>query len=187
MSDTTPRARALNIISLEHPQYRAARVRELERRAIQEQGIPGYTLMTRAAAAALRELRARWPRARRIRVVCGAGNNAGDGYVLARLACAAGLDARVGWLGDPATLRGDARTACLEAQAAGVALVPFAVEMCADADCIVDALLGTGLERPVSGEWAAAVFAPTGPPTTKTRSRFRATSTAARAATSISV
>ncbi|MBI5041250.1 MAG: bifunctional ADP-dependent NAD(P)H-hydrate dehydratase/NAD(P)H-hydrate epimerase, partial [Gammaproteobacteria bacterium] len=74
----------------EQPLYRAAQLREFDRRAIQEQGIPGYTLMTRAATAALRELRARWPRVRRIRVVCGAGNNAGDGYVLARLAQAAG-------------------------------------------------------------------------------------------------
>ncbi|MFZ1327182.1 MAG: NAD(P)H-hydrate epimerase, partial [Candidatus Contendobacter sp.] len=66
--------------------YCTAQVRELDRIAIQERGIPGYTLMTRAGAAALEWLRQRWPKARRIVVVCGGGNNGGDGYVVARLA-----------------------------------------------------------------------------------------------------
>lgn len=145
--------------SLEHPLYRAAQLREFDRRASEEQGVPGYTLMTRAAASALRELRAHWPRARCIRVVCGAGNNGGDGYVLARLAQTAGLEVRVGWLSDPAALRDDARTACLDAQAAGVAMAPFAADLCADAEVIVDALLGTGLQRAVGGDWAVAVAA----------------------------
>lgn len=139
--------------------YRVAQVRELDRRAIQEQGILGYTLMTRAATAALRKLRARWPRAQRIRVVCGAGNNAGDGYVLARLAKTVGLDVRVGYLCDPADLAGDARTAYAEAHAAGVPIAPFEVRLCADADVLVDALLGIGLERPVVDEWAKAIAA----------------------------
>lgn len=141
----------------EQPIYRAAQVRELDRRAIQDQGIPGYTLMTRAATAALRKLRAHWPRSQRIRVVCGAGNNAGDGYVLARLAKVVGLDVRVGYLCDPANLQGDARTAHGEALAAGVPMAPFEARLCADADVLVDALLGTGLERLVVDEWAAAI------------------------------
>lgn len=149
----------MSLSSLEHPLFRAAQVRELDRRAIEEQGVPGYTLMTRAATAALRKLRALWPQARRVRVVCGAGNNAGDGYVLARLAKTVGLDVRVGYLGDPAALRGDARTAHAEAQAAGVAIAPFNDTLCADAEVIVDALLGTGLERSVVEAWAAAVTA----------------------------
>ena len=72
--------------------YRAAQVRELDRIAIEDRGIPGYTLMNRAGAAAFDLLRQRWPRARRIVVVCGGGNNGGDGYVVARLARKAGLD-----------------------------------------------------------------------------------------------
>lgn len=144
---------------IEQPIYRVAQVRELDRRAIQEQGIPGYTLMTRAATAALRKLRARWPRAQRIRVVCGAGNNAGDGYVLARLAKTVGLDVRVGYLGDPIDLKADAQTAYAEARAAGVAMAPFEARLCADADVLVDALLGTGLERPVVDDWAQAITA----------------------------
>ena len=53
--------------------YRAAQVRELDRLAIQEQGIPGYTLMSRAGAAVFDALRQRWPQAKRIAVGCGAG------------------------------------------------------------------------------------------------------------------
>src|SRR3569833_2347226 len=60
---------------------RARDVRELDRLAI-EQGTSGYELMTRAGAALLRVLRGRWPRARRLTVVCGAGNNGGDGFVV---------------------------------------------------------------------------------------------------------
>src|SRR3569623_591139 len=69
--------------------YRARDVRELDRLAI-EQGTSGYELMTRAGAALLRVLRGRWPRARRLTVVCGAGDNGGGGFVVARLAHGAG-------------------------------------------------------------------------------------------------
>lgn len=139
--------------------YRAEQVREFDRRAIELHDIRGYTLMTRAAAAALQALRAHWPRARRLRVLCGAGNNAGDGYVLARLAQQAGLDVAVGWLSDPASLQGAARTAAAEADRARVPIQPFAPALLDTADVIVDALLGTGLTRPLSGEWATAVAA----------------------------
>ncbi len=147
----------MNTAELEQPVYSVAQVREIERRAIQGLGIPGYTLMTRAATAALRRLRAQWPRALRLRVVCGAGNNAGDGYVLARMAKTVGLDVRVGYLCDPAALQGDAQTAYSEAQSAGVAMAPFTARVCADAEVIVDALLGTGLQRPVIDAWADAI------------------------------
>ena len=75
--------------------YSAAQVRELDAWEIQKRRVPGYTLMTRAAEGALKILRARWPQARRVAVVCGAGNNGGDAYVLARLAKSAGLEALV--------------------------------------------------------------------------------------------
>ena len=100
--------------------YRAAQVRELDRIAIQERGIPGYTLMNRAGDAAFQRLRLRWPNARRIAVICGGGNNGGDGYVVARLARQAGLEVQVLTLADPQTLRGDAQTAWQDAGAAEV-------------------------------------------------------------------
>src|SRR5690606_18373941 len=71
--------------------HTAAQVRELERYAIETLGISGYTLMSRAGAAAFATLKQAWPEARTLLVVCGPGNNGGDGYVLARLARAARL------------------------------------------------------------------------------------------------
>ena len=72
--------------------YSTAQVRALDAYAIETLGVPGYTLMKRAGEAALRYLRTRFPVAHRIVIVCGGGNNGGDGYVLARFAQAAGLD-----------------------------------------------------------------------------------------------
>ncbi|GIT15176.1 MAG: hypothetical protein CM1200mP36_09320 [Gammaproteobacteria bacterium] len=74
--------------------YTAEQVRRLDRIATDEFGISGYELMCRAGEAALGALRSRWPDARRLAIVCGAGNNAGDGYVLARLAHERGLEVR---------------------------------------------------------------------------------------------
>src|SRR5215510_5363353 len=87
--------------------YTAEQVRALDRHAIDDLGIPSYTLMTRAGEAALRTLRSCWPSTQNVVVVCGPGNNAGDGYVLARAAREQRLNMRVLALGDPAKLRGD--------------------------------------------------------------------------------
>src|SRR5437588_11849878 len=92
--------------------YSTAQVRALDAHAIDVQGIPGYTLMKRAGEAALRYLRTRWPMAHRIVIVCGGGNNGGDGYVLARFAQAAGLTVSVLTAVAPESLRNDARQAC---------------------------------------------------------------------------
>ncbi|MEO0974286.1 MAG: NAD(P)H-hydrate epimerase, partial [Pseudomonadota bacterium] len=67
------------------PLYPPAEVRARDRAAI-EAGTPGYTLMARAAQAALTSLRRRWPEARNLIILCGSGNNGGDGLVLAALA-----------------------------------------------------------------------------------------------------
>jgi hydroxyethylthiazole kinase-like uncharacterized protein yjeF len=139
--------------------FSADQVRAMDRAAIESHGIPGYTLMCRAGAAALDALQERWPAAQRLLVVCGAGNNAGDGYVIARLACAAGLKVTVAALVAPERLRGDAATAWSEYAEAGGVLTDWQAELLADADVVVDALLGTGLDRPVSGAFAAAIQA----------------------------
>ena len=91
--------------------YSVATVREIDRTAIEDEGIPGYTLMARAGAAAVRAARERFPDATRWQVVCGAGNNAGDGYVVARLAAQEGFVVSVIALVDPESLSGDAATA----------------------------------------------------------------------------
>ena len=139
--------------------YSVASVREIDRSAIEDHGISGYTLMTRAGAAAVRAARERFPAARRWQVVAGAGNNAGDGFVVARLATADGIAASVLALVDPESLTGDAATAYADFAAEGGLVVPWAGELDADADLLIDAILGSGLARDVDGEFAAAVNA----------------------------
>ncbi len=144
--------------------YSVASVREFDRVAIEDHGIPGYTLMTRAATAALQAALAQFPGSRRWQVLCGAGNNGGDGYVLARLAAAEGIVVSAVALVDPAGLSGDAAKACADFAAEGGVVVPWAGELDAAADLLVDGLLGSGLERDVGGEFAACVSAINGHP-----------------------
>jgi hydroxyethylthiazole kinase-like uncharacterized protein yjeF len=139
--------------------YSAAQVRALDAWEIEKRQVPSYTLMTRAAEGAFQVLRARWPQARRLAVVCGGGNNGGDGYVLARLARAAGLEARVLAAVPPDRLAGDARRACADWLAAGGSTQAFTAESLAGCDLIVDALLGTGLAGAPRAESVAVIRA----------------------------
>ena len=141
------------------PLYTAEQVRELDRTAIEEAGIPGYTLMSRAGAVAWDALRGDWPEARRIVVVCGTGNNGGDGYVLARLALQANCRVAVLQAGEAARIGGDALTARDAYLAAGGEVHAGNLAGLPDAEVIVDALFGTGLDRALEGEWLAMVEA----------------------------
>jgi ADP-dependent NAD(P)H-hydrate dehydratase / NAD(P)H-hydrate epimerase len=140
------------------PLYSAAQLRELDRLAI-ESGIPGYTLMTRAAQAGQDVLQASWPDAKDIRVLCGTGNNGGDGFVLARLLQAAGYRVSVLQLGDPARIRGDALTARQDWLAAGGTVEVFDATRLTPADVLVDALLGTGFRSGLDAGWTACIQA----------------------------
>jgi ADP-dependent NAD(P)H-hydrate dehydratase / NAD(P)H-hydrate epimerase len=126
--------------------YSTAQVRALDAHAIKELGIPGYVLMKRAGEAALRYMRTRWPMAHRIVIVCGKGNNAGDGYVLGRFAHAAGLTVTLLSAVSPDQLGGDAKLAYEDFKASGGQVHAFAPELLGQGDVIVDALLGTGLK-----------------------------------------
>jgi ADP-dependent NAD(P)H-hydrate dehydratase / NAD(P)H-hydrate epimerase len=139
--------------------YSSAQVRELDAHAINELRIPGYTLMKRAGEAALRYLRTRWPMAHRIVIVCGGGNNGGDGYVLARFAQAAGLTVSVLSAAEPQGLRGDARQAYGDLRASGGRVHAFAAEQLAAGEVVVDALLGTGLSGGVRAELVPVIRA----------------------------
>lgn len=138
--------------------YSTAQVRAIDAHAI-EAGTPGYTLMKRAGEGALRYLRQRWPTAYRIVIVCGSGNNGGDGYVLGRFAQAAGLTVAVLAAVSPDSLHGDARQACEDFRASGGSLRPFSPELLAEGDVIVDALLGTGLRGEVRPDLTAVIRA----------------------------
>lgn len=139
--------------------YSVASVREIDRTAIEDHGIPGYTLMTRAGAAALRAARLRFPDASRWQIVCGGGNNGGDGYVVARLAANEGIVVSVLTLVDPQALRRDAAKAYADFAAEGGAVIPWNGELDAEAELLVDGILGSGLERDLGGEYAKAVAA----------------------------
>jgi len=135
--------------------YRAEQVRELDRRAIEDHGIDGYTLMRRAGAAAFGVLRARYPEARRVLVCCGGGNNGGDGYVIARLALEAGMHIDLYPQSPTDNLKGDAERAAADYRVAGGALAGEAGPRYADV--VVDALLGTGLDRAVRDDYAELI------------------------------
>lgn len=147
------------MLALPQALYRAEDVRELDRLAIERHGISGFELMSRAGAALFRALRDSWPEARRVTVVCGAGNNGGDGFVAARLAYEAGMAVTVLMPNVTAPLRGDARLAFQTMQAAGLKLRAFSSGVWPAADVVVDALFGTGLDRELGGIELAAVTA----------------------------
>ena len=139
------------------PLYTAAQVRQLDRRAIKQAGIPGYTLMSRAGKAAWDLIHNTWPDAHSLLILCGTGNNGGDGYVIGRLALAAGHAVQVMQLGDVTGIKGDALTAREAYLAAGGKVEPFAGRIPGHVELVVDAMLGTGLERPPAGDWLAAI------------------------------
>src|SRR5262245_25678487 len=139
--------------------HTAAQVRALDRHAIDDLKIPSYTLMTRAGEAALGSLRSCWPSAQRIAVVCGPGNNGGDGYVLARLAREQRLEVVAIGLHEPARLQGDARRAYDDFLAAGGSVGSWHANCLRGMDVVVDAIFGVGLARPVAGVAAEAIAA----------------------------
>ena len=149
----------------------AAEMREADRRCIEDVGIPGAVLMNTAGAAVWAEA-ARWPGP--VGVVCGRGNNGGDGFVVARLALCAGRAVRVVLIGDPAAVTGDAAVFLRAYERLGGIVVPApdpetaARETAAlrGSGVLVDALLGTGFMGEVRGAARAAIGAwPEGIPT----------------------
>ncbi|MGB5426638.1 MAG: NAD(P)H-hydrate epimerase, partial [Gammaproteobacteria bacterium] len=135
------------------PLYSAAQLRELDRLAITDAGIPGYTLMTRAAEACWAVLRVHWPDVRSLTVFCGAGNNGGDGFIIARLALEKHWQVQLYQLGDPARMQADARQARAAFISAGGQIQPYVPGAPVAGKVIVDALLGTGVDRPLEGLW----------------------------------
>jgi NAD(P)H-hydrate epimerase len=148
----------LGMETLPEQVFTAAQVRALDKRIIEEFGVPGYKLMNKAGQASLDALNERWPEGRLL-VLCGAGNNAGDGYVVARLALESGRAAEVCALVDPEKLAGDAATAYQDYVKAGGVVANWEGELASADAILVDGLLGTGLDRDVEGRFADAVRA----------------------------
>ncbi len=141
-------------------------MREADRHTIEDLGIPGLELMENAAAGVVDALRDSYPEVRRILILCGPGNNGGDGLAAARLLVGGGLEAKVLLFADPANLSPDAAENFHQAERTGV---PIAVVEAEDLsaldselehhapDLVVDALLGTGIDRPLGGRLAEVV------------------------------
>ncbi|SDF69412.1 NAD(P)H-hydrate epimerase [Limimonas halophila] len=122
-------------------------------RAAMDGGVSGVTLMENAGRAVAHTLDGRVPRGR-VTVVCGPGNNGGDGFGAARHLRAMGWHVRVALLGETSKLKGDA------AHHAGLwdgTVEDLSPDVLADADAVVDALFGAGLTRPLEGAPQAVV------------------------------
>ncbi|HEY6147219.1 MAG TPA: NAD(P)H-hydrate epimerase, partial [Thermoanaerobaculia bacterium] len=146
------------------PVLGSAEMRRADASAIRG-GIPSLTLMENAAAALTEETLAAFPGWRRVVVLCGPGNNGGDGLAAARLLREAGIDVAVFSLGDPAGYRGDAAANFARADDRGIEVIALSApgalrrmsRELAGADGAIDALFGTGLSRGLTGLAARAV------------------------------
>jgi len=143
--------------------YSAEQTRALDNYAIQELGISGLSLMEKAGKACFEVLLERWPDHNTLAIFCGSGNNAGDGYVIANLAQAAGKTVTVFQMGSAEKLKGDALSCAQRVET----LSTLGIEQPDDigkiqhqlgkCDVIVDALLGTGLKGDVSSFYADVI------------------------------
>jgi NAD(P)H-hydrate epimerase len=141
----------------------AAEMREIDQVTTENFGVPSLTLMENAGSAVARFVITKYPKAWRFTIVCGKGNNGGDGFVAARKLGDQGRRATVVLLCDPAELKGDA------AEMFGrMRIEPLVVKSTDDlhsehfalalkADVMIDAVLGTGFRPPVTGLYAEAI------------------------------
>jgi hydroxyethylthiazole kinase-like uncharacterized protein yjeF len=120
-----------------------------------EGGIPGIDLMEKAGLAVADAVSRRWPK-RKLAVLCGPGNNGGDGFVAARILTGRGWDVRLCLVGERSALKGDAAAAAARWQGPVAALSPAALD---DAGLVIDGIFGAGLARPLTGEVRAVVEA----------------------------
>lgn len=150
------------------PVLDARQMRAADAAAIRS-GVPSRTLMENAASALAGETLRAFPEARRVVVVCGPGNNGGDGFACARLLAESGVDVALYCLAESSSYRGDPAANLERAQASGLEAVSLASRSGSPfrlfeddlrlADVVVDALFGTGLSRGLTGRAARAVVA----------------------------
>jgi NAD(P)H-hydrate epimerase len=141
----------------------ATEMRDIDRATSQRFGVPSLTLMENAGSAVADFVISQYPTAERVGVICGKGNNGGDGFVAARKLKAAGREVRVVLLAEPSELRGDASE-----MFGRLPMTPVIVRSGEDlkqeparavfeSEVLVDAILGTGFRPPVSGLYAEAI------------------------------
>ncbi|WP_044612020.1 bifunctional ADP-dependent NAD(P)H-hydrate dehydratase/NAD(P)H-hydrate epimerase [[Enterobacter] lignolyticus] len=146
-----------NPISIPHTIWPADDLRRAEKEAADALGLTLYELMLRAGEAAFGVARAAWPDATRWLILCGHGNNGGDGYVAARLAQAAGVDVTLLALESDKPLPEEAAHAREAWLNAGGVIHSDDIEWPDAVDLIIDALLGTGLQSAPRPQVAALI------------------------------
>jgi len=141
----------------------AQQIRNIDRRAIREFGIPGPVLMENAASAIGAEMERFFDGLAGVRagIICGKGNNGGDGLALARRLRIRGVPVRVALLAPFASYKGEAKVNLSILRKTDVEIVPNAssaaiAEIIDWSDILVDAMLGVGLSLPLKGNYALA-------------------------------
>ena len=143
----------------------AQEMRQIDRATSERFGVPSLTLMENAGAAVAAFAQQLYPASRRITVLCGKGNNGGDGFVIARRLHEAGKLVQVLLLADPGRLTGDAAEMFRKLPLPAVAVTSAemlksdSIRESFQADLLIDAILGTGFNPPVTGVYAEAIAA----------------------------
>lgn len=137
--------------------YRIEQIRLCEQMAKDDLGLSDETLMLRAATEAFRVVTTLYPDVRNLAVFCGAGNNAGDGYVLARLAHQKGFSVRIYACKPVDELPATAKQAAIAAMAAGISCESIDDWVDGEVELIIDALLGIGIKGLVRGSIEQAI------------------------------
>ena len=141
----------------------ASEMRQIDRMTSERLGVPSLTLMENAGSAVAEFVMSDYPSIRQVGVICGKGNNGGDGLVAARKLHDAGREVRVLLLAEPSELQGDAREMLRRlpvspAQArSNQELDQPGARAVFDSELLIDAILGTGFKPPASGLYAAAI------------------------------
>jgi len=146
------------MIELSRCLYTASQIRAIEQAVINDYEVASYTLMKRAGQTVFDACRGRLEKDAHILVLCGPGNNGGDGYVVARLLRENDYSVQVISVTGTAKLKpGDAEKARDDWEKAGGEIETFDGTLPDTPDLIVDAILGTGLERTLEGDFLVAV------------------------------
>jgi hydroxyethylthiazole kinase-like uncharacterized protein yjeF len=145
----------------------ATQMRNIDRRATERFGVPSIVLMENAAIAVVDAIFEHFPSCDRVALVCGTGQNGGDGFAVARHLENRGIVPAIVIVGDRGSIHGDAQTNLLVCERLGVPIydvrtegdIETALAHVADADLVVDALFGTGLNRAPAGVHAEIIRA----------------------------
>ncbi len=147
-------------MSLSDTLYSADQVKNIEKYAINECAISGFALMQAAGQATFDQMRKYYPESRSLCVICSTGNNGGDGFIVARLALEANLKVTLIQLGNEDSINGDALLAKEKWHKSGGVSLHYdssTFSKHVDADLIVDAIFGTGLNRDLSGDYLEVI------------------------------